>query len=84
METVDIREEVKRLVDKMPSNSTWDDVMHETYVRQAIESGLADSREGRVADVASVVRREDSASSYRRTGQLIGSAVIVGLATQCV
>ena len=51
MEATDIREQAKRLVEKMPANSTWDDLMHEIYVRQAIESGLADSREGRLTDV---------------------------------
>ena len=57
MESVDVREEVRRLVERLPSNTTWDDVMHEIYVRQAIESGLADSREGRVTEVREVRRR---------------------------
>jgi len=57
MESIDVREEVRRLVERLPSNTTWDDVMHEIYVRQAIESGLADSREGRVMDVQEVRRR---------------------------
>ena len=47
METVSIKEEARRLVDQLPDNSTWDDLMHEIYVRQAIEKGLADSEAGR-------------------------------------
>jgi len=31
--------------------------MHEIYVRQAIEAGLADSREGRTSDVEQVRRK---------------------------
>lgn len=57
MEAADIREEARRLVDKLPSNSTWDDLMHEIYVRQSIERGLSDSREGRVTPVAEVRKR---------------------------
>jgi len=57
MPDIDIREEAKRLVEKLPSNSTWDDLMHEIYVRQAIERGMADSQAGRVAEVGDVRRR---------------------------
>lgn len=49
-----IREEAHRLVEKLPEDSTWDDLMHEIYVRQAIESGLADSQEGRTTEVEDV------------------------------
>lgn len=52
--TTDIKEEARKLVDKLPDNSTWDDLMHEIYVRQAIESGLADSEAGRVTSVEQV------------------------------
>jgi hypothetical protein len=51
MPMTNIKEEARRLIDKLPENLTWDDLMHEIYVRQAIESGLSDSREGRVRDV---------------------------------
>ncbi len=54
MESVNIKEEARRLVDKLPKDSTWDDLMHEIYVRQSIESGLADSKAGRTTDVEQV------------------------------
>jgi predicted transcriptional regulator len=54
METQDIREEAKRLVEQLPSNSTWEDLMHEIYVRQAVEAGLADSQAGRVVENSDV------------------------------
>ncbi len=37
-----------RLVDELPDNATWDDVMRKAYERQAIEAGLDDSEAGRV------------------------------------
>ena len=40
-----------RPIDRMPPNATWDDLMREIYVREAIERGLADSEEGRTKDV---------------------------------
>jgi predicted transcriptional regulator len=52
--TTNIKEEARRLIDKLPEDITWDDLMHEIYVRQAIESGLADSEAGRSKDVAEV------------------------------
>ncbi|MDJ0717842.1 MAG: hypothetical protein QNJ54_27080 [Prochloraceae cyanobacterium] len=54
METRNIKEEARRLIDKLPENSTWDDLMYEIYVRQAIESGLSDSETGRVISVEEV------------------------------
>ncbi len=51
MGTTNIKDEARRLVEKLPENSTWDDLMHEIYVRQAIEAGLADSKAGRTTDV---------------------------------
>ena len=48
------KEEAHRLIDKLPSNATWDDLMHEIYVREAIERGLADSKAGRIKDVKEI------------------------------
>jgi hypothetical protein len=52
--TVMEREEAHRLIERMPQNATWDDLMHEIYVREAIERGLADSKTGRTKDVREV------------------------------
>ena len=54
MQATSIREEAKRLVEGLPEDSTWDDLMHEIYVRQTIEDGLADSEAGRTMSVAEV------------------------------
>ena len=52
--STNIKEEAKRLIDRLPEDVTWDDLMHETYVRQAIEQGLADSKAGRTKSVQEV------------------------------
>jgi predicted transcriptional regulator len=43
-----LKEEAHRLVDQLPANASWDDLMYEVYVRQAVEAGLADADAGRV------------------------------------
>lgn len=54
MSTVMEKEEAHRLIERMPQNATWDDLMHEIYVRKAIERGLADSKAGRTKNVREV------------------------------
>ena len=54
MATTMAKEQAHQLVDKMPDNSTRDDLIHEIYVRQVIEEGLADSEAGRTKDVREV------------------------------
>ena len=54
MGATNIKQEARKLVEKLPDDSTWDDLMREIYVRQAIESGLADSQAGRTTDVEQV------------------------------
>ena len=49
-----IKEEARRLVEALPDDSTWEDLMYQIYVRETIEAGLADSKAGRVTDVEKV------------------------------
>ena len=48
------KEEAHKLVDQMPANATWDDLIYEIYVREVIERSLADSRAGRTKDVKEI------------------------------
>ena len=50
----DLKDEAKKLIDNLPSLSSWEQLMYEIYVREAIENGLADSNEGRKARVEDV------------------------------
>ena len=36
------------LLNKLPDECTWDDIMSELFVRQKIEAGMADADAGRV------------------------------------
>lgn len=53
----DIRTEAKRLVENLPTGASWDDLMYEIYVRQAVELGLADADAGRTMDHETAVAR---------------------------
>jgi hypothetical protein len=46
-----MKEEAIRLVEKLPDEFSWDDLMYEIYVRKAVEAGMADSRAGRTIPV---------------------------------
>ena len=56
-ETNDVKSAARQLVDSLPDDATWDDVMYCVYARQAIEAGRQDAAEGRLVDVAEVRRR---------------------------
>ena len=57
MQDSSVKEEAQRLVEALPENATWEDLMYRIYVRQAIEAGLQDSRAGRTVEVAEVRAR---------------------------
>ena len=48
------KEEAHKLIDQMPANATWEDLIHEIYVREVIERGLSDSEAGRIKGVKEV------------------------------
>ena len=52
-----VKEQAKRLVDKLPEHASWDDLMYEIYVRQKIDEGLRAADEGRVLSHDEVRRR---------------------------
>ena len=54
MTNINLKEEARRLIDKLPDNFTWDDLMYEIYVRQTVEAGLKDSQEGKITSVEEV------------------------------
>jgi hypothetical protein len=53
----DIRTEAHRLIDTLPDDATWDDIMYRLYVRQCIEAGIEDANAQRVLEVDEVRRR---------------------------
>jgi hypothetical protein len=52
--SADIRTAAHQLIDTLPRDSSWDDVMYHVYVRQCIEAGMDDANQNRVVDVDEV------------------------------
>lgn len=52
-----VKAQARLLVESLSPDATWDDLMQQIYVRQAVEAGLADSSAGRTVDVHEVRRR---------------------------
>jgi predicted transcriptional regulator len=42
------KEQVRRLLDRLPDNASLEDIQYHIYVREKIERGLQDVAEGRV------------------------------------
>ncbi|MDZ7961627.1 MAG: hypothetical protein RMY34_27730 [Aulosira sp. DedQUE10] len=57
MKDINIKQEAHKLIDRLPENSTWDDLMYEIYVRQTVEAGLEDSKAGNVISVQDVRKK---------------------------
>jgi predicted transcriptional regulator len=43
-----VKDEAHRLIDSLPDECGWDDVVYQFYVRQRVEAGLHDIDAGRV------------------------------------
>ncbi len=49
-----IKQVAHRLIDQLPDEASWKDLIYELSVMQDIEEGLQDSEAGRVVDNATV------------------------------
>lgn len=54
MSNVVSKQEAHKLIDQLPADATWEDLMREIYVRAAIDKGLEDSRSGRTKEVSEI------------------------------
>ena len=54
------KEEAKKLIEQIPDDATWDDIMYEFYVRKKIEASLEAAEAGKVAAHEEVKRRFSS------------------------
>jgi len=43
-----VKEEAKKLIDTLPEQATWDDVMYELYVKQKLQKALDEAAAGKV------------------------------------
>jgi len=44
------KEEIRRLIDTLPDDATWEDVQYSIYVRERIERGRRENAEGKLLD----------------------------------
>ena len=57
LSTAAVKDEAKRLVERLPEDATWEDIQYQIYVRRAIEAGVKDSREGRTVPLEEARQR---------------------------
>ena len=67
MPTANIKQDAQHLIENLPDNAIWDDLMYQIYVRQAIEAGIADSEADNTIDV-----KEVRAKFGLKTGRFTG------------
>ncbi len=41
------KQAARQLLDHLPDEASWDDIMYELYIKEKIEAGLADIKAGR-------------------------------------
>lgn len=49
-----VKEQVKELVDQLPEDVSWDEVLDKVRVRRLIEKGLCDAQAGRTTSLDDV------------------------------
>lgn len=52
-----VKEEARRLVEGLPEDATWKDLMYEVYIRQKMEAGREAIAEGRILPHEEVKKR---------------------------
>lgn len=57
MKSDTLRKEIDQILNTLPEEATWDDLMYKIYVRQAIEKGLKTNREGKTMSTDEVRTR---------------------------
>jgi len=43
-----VKEEAKKLIDKLPDQATWDDIMYEFYVKKKLSVALKAAEKGHI------------------------------------
>lgn len=56
MATTNIKQQAHELIDKLPDDATWRDVVYEMVARREIELGIADSKANRTTLAEDVLK----------------------------
>ena len=51
------KEEVRKMLEQIPDDLSFEDIQYHIYVREKIERGLEDIEEGRILDQEEIERR---------------------------
>lgn len=51
------KEEVQKMLEQIPDDSSFEDIQYHIYVREKIERGLKDIEEGRILNQEEIERR---------------------------
>jgi len=49
-----VKQQARQVIDSLPDDATWEDLMYRLYVREVIEAGIGDADAGRVVSSAEV------------------------------
>lgn len=52
-----VKEEIRRMVESLPEDATWEDLQYSIYVRERIERGRREAADGKILDEDEVERR---------------------------
>ena len=56
MTALNIKQQAHDLVNQLPDDATWDDLVYQVVLRREIEKGIEDSDAGRVTPVEDVIK----------------------------
>jgi hypothetical protein len=52
-----VKEEVRRMIESLPDDATWEDVQYSIYVRERIERGRSEAADGKILSEDEIERR---------------------------
>lgn len=52
-----VKETAKQVIDRLPDQASWEDILYELYVKQKVEAGLAAMTEGKTVAHEEAKRR---------------------------
>ncbi|HZH88528.1 MAG TPA: hypothetical protein VFD78_05050 [Chitinophagaceae bacterium] len=52
-----LKEEAKKIIEDLPENATWDDLMYQLYVKKRVETGIKEIENGETFSHEEVKKR---------------------------
>ena len=54
MPEASVKQQARKIIEALPEDATWEEVIYRLYVREAVENGIRDADAGRVVEVSQV------------------------------